>query len=301
MKKVSEIPFVSIIIPVLNEAESLRKCLSSVARQTYPHASYEIIVVDNGSSKTIPQVAAEFDRVIYLKETGGFSYNARNKGIHIARGDFLAFTDADCIPEADWLENGVRRFQEEKNCGIIGGKIKLFFQRENKPNAIELFESLFYLQQEHFIEKMHFSATANLFTCKSVFEQVGIFDSDFTSSGDLEFGNRVYENGLRIVFEQKAIVNHPARNNLSSFLKRERRIRGGAIYLHRQNKSWVNPYELGIISGAVPPLKRMLLFFSNPEIQGFSDKIQMTAILILAHYVKWLETLRLALGGKPLR
>lgn len=294
-------PFVSIIIPVLNEVEQLSVCLSASSNQTYPESKYEIIVVDNGATEIIRQTVEKFEKVKYLKESQGFSYNARNTGIKNAKGEFLAFTDADCIPEKDWLENGVKRFVEEENCGIVGGKIEFFFLDENKPNAVELYESLFYLEQKKYIEQLNFSTTANLFTHKRVFDKVGLFQTDMTSGGDYEFGNRVFENSLRIVYEEKAIIKHPARHDLIKFLNKERRIRGGAISLEKYNKNWVNSQEIGIISGALPPLKRIVSIFSGDELKRISDKFKVAGVLCLTHYVKWFETWRLKFGGKPLR
>lgn len=301
MENSIEKPFVSIIIPVLNEAEQLSICLTALSKQTYPESKYEIIVVDNGTTETVPKTAANFAEVKYLKEPHGFSYNARNTGIHNASSEFLAFTDADCIPENDWLENGINRFLNEKNCGIVGGKIEFFFLDNEKPNAVELYESFFYLEQKIYIEELNFSTTANLFTHKKVFDKAGLFQIAMTSGGDYEFGNRVIENGLRIVYEEKAIVKHPARNNLIKFLNKERRIRGGAISLEKYNKNWVNSQEIGIISGAFPPLKRIVSIFSGDKPENISDKIKVAGILCLTHYVKWFETWRLKFGGKPLR
>ncbi len=301
MKNSVEKPFVSIIIPVLYEAEKLAICLAALSKQTYPEVQFEIIVVDNGTTETVPRTVGKFTKVKYLKEPNGFGFNARNTGVKNAVGEFLAFTDADCIPAKDWLENGVKRFVREENCGIVGGEIEFFFRDNKKPNAVELYESLFYLQQKNLIEELHFSTTANLFTHKKVFEKVGLFQTAMTSGGDYEFGNRVYETGLRVVYEKNAVIKHPARYDLKNFLNKERRIRGGALSFEKYDKNWVNAHEIGVISGAVPPLKRIVSIFSGEKPTGFSDKIKVSAVLCVAHYAKWVETLRLKSGGKPLR
>ncbi len=93
-------PFVSVIIPVYNDAGRLRICLAALHKQTYDSDRYEIIVIDNGSdpSPVMDNLKVEFDNVVYDQELTPGSYAARNKGITIAKGDVIAFTDADCIP-----------------------------------------------------------------------------------------------------------------------------------------------------------------------------------------------------------
>lgn len=98
--------FVSVIIPVLNDSERLKLCLEALEHQTYPKKLYEVIVVDNGSDQSIGSVVSKFTQATATAESHPGSYVARNKGILIAQGDIIAFTDADCIPALDWIEKG---------------------------------------------------------------------------------------------------------------------------------------------------------------------------------------------------
>ena len=115
--------FVSVIIPVFNDTEKLQLCLKALENQTYPQELYEIIVIDNNSDRNITEVTKQFKQVSLTQESKRGSYAARNQGIKIARGDLLAFTDSDCIPTANWLENGVNKLLLVSNCGIVAGKI----------------------------------------------------------------------------------------------------------------------------------------------------------------------------------
>jgi glycosyltransferase involved in cell wall biosynthesis len=82
-------PFVSVIIPVFNDAEHLRLCLRALAQQTYPSSCYEVIVVDNGSDdlEAIQAVVAGFGQAIAVLEPTPGSYAARNRGIALAQGE----------------------------------------------------------------------------------------------------------------------------------------------------------------------------------------------------------------------
>src|ERR1041385_8126335 len=105
--------FVSVIIPVWNDPERLTKCLDALRKQTYPAHSYEIIVVDNGSAVPVDRVVASYGhaRVVHEQRVG--SYAARNSGLKVARGQVIAFTDADCLPAPDWIEKGVAHLKRE--------------------------------------------------------------------------------------------------------------------------------------------------------------------------------------------
>ncbi|WP_169743680.1 glycosyltransferase family 2 protein [Methanolacinia paynteri] len=94
---------ISIIIPVLNEEETIAKCLRSLLKQNCPRDSYEIIIVDGGSSDNTCEIAISYaDQVIRQKSEG--IGGARREGAMTANGEILAFTDADTIHPPFWLE-----------------------------------------------------------------------------------------------------------------------------------------------------------------------------------------------------
>src|SRR5262245_17282465 len=96
-------PTFSIVVPVHNGGELLRRCLLSLTTLALDRRKYEIVVVDNNSTDRTLDIIKEFD-VVHASETiSQGSYAARNKGIQCSRGRFIAFTDADCIAHPDWL------------------------------------------------------------------------------------------------------------------------------------------------------------------------------------------------------
>ena len=97
----TNMPLVSIIIPVYKVESYLRRCLDSIVSQTY--TNLEIILVDDGSPDNCPQICDEYaakdKRIIVIhKENGGLS-DARNAGLDICRGEFISFVDSD-----DWVD-----------------------------------------------------------------------------------------------------------------------------------------------------------------------------------------------------
>src|SRR4051794_296822 len=90
-------PFVSIIIPVYNDGERLRTCLTALSKQTYPAERFEVLVIDNGSKVSPGPIVADFPFAKLSIETRPGSYCARNNGLALAKGEMFAFTDADCV------------------------------------------------------------------------------------------------------------------------------------------------------------------------------------------------------------
>jgi glycosyltransferase involved in cell wall biosynthesis len=101
---------VSFIIPVLNGDKEIGRCLDSIRNQKFPPEAYEVLVVDNGSTDRTCQLVSEFG--FNVQVIPGVSVAAlRNRGAGIARGDYLAFVDADVELASDWLENGLMGFR----------------------------------------------------------------------------------------------------------------------------------------------------------------------------------------------
>ena len=229
-------PFVSVIIPVFNDAERLRICLTALEQQTYPRSSYEVIVVDNGSNKgqNISDLVAQFGQAKAAYESIIGSYAARNKGISLATGDVLAFTDADCIPALNWLENGVKTLLEQPDCGLVAGEVAIFFKDSTRPRVVELYEQVYAFPQKAFIEKHKFGVTANIFTFRVVMNHAGLFNASLKSGGDVDLGQRVLSLGYPQIYADNVCVAHPALYSWQQLYKKHLRIAGGLFDLQQK-------------------------------------------------------------------
>lgn len=301
MSKIS-IPFVSVIIPVYNDPERLKICLQALEEQTYHRSSYEIIVVDNGSDESIEPIVAEFTQAEASFEPHPGSYATRNKGLSLARGEVIGFTDSDCIPATDWIEKGVKNLLRVPNCGIIGGRIDLFFQDPDHPTAVELFDKyIMNFEQSKNIEENSFSVTANLFTFKCIVEHVGGFDSELKSRGDVEWGHRVVSFGYTLNYADDVCVAHPARRSFAQLRQRMIRLTGGFEDLSRKNSSLLLKHDRQEFSlSLIPSLRTFLQIWQNQQLT-LADKVKVTLIGAAVKYVKVQEKLRLKLRGKSAR
>lgn len=263
-------PSVSVIIPVQNDRDRLRRCLHLLQQQTL--SASEIIVVDNNSTEDIASTCAEFPIVQYYQESKQGSYAARNRGIAIATGEILAFTDADCMPMAEWLEHGVAALAE---ADLVAGHIEFCF-KSHRPTPIEYVDALSHLRQRDYA--LHgYAATANAFTRREWFNGIGGFRDELLSLGDREWGQRLTAAGGSVVYCADMIVRHPARASMRSLLNK---VRSQAVHKHK-----LQPWKRGDLVKQVLPLGLQFWrsVYRDPNLQKW-EKVQ---FIWIVHRVKW--------------
>ncbi|MFQ4142096.1 glycosyltransferase [Chlorogloeopsis sp. ULAP02] len=292
-------PLVSVIIPVFNDSQRLKLCLDALEKQTYPKHCYEVIVVDNASEENTENVVSQFSQATVAYESNPGSYAARNKGISLAKGEIIAFTDSDCIPAQNWIEKGVARLLEAPECGLVGGKIQLFFKSPNKLTLVELYESVVAFPQKQYIQEIRFAATANLFTFKKVLEKVGYFDSNLKSRGDLEWGQRVFRAGYKQIYADDVCVMHPARYTFSQLHQKIQRVAGGIYDLKTEKSLFKSLKE--VYRDLRPPIKFIVKYFPDEKLRGINKKMQFTLVTLSIHYLRAWENMQLRLGANSKR
>ncbi len=292
-------PFVSIIMPVYNDGERLRLCLAALEKQTYPADRFEVIVIDNGSRQSPESIVAEYPHAKFLLETRPGSYCARNKGLSVAQGDMLAFTDADCVPKPTWLEKGIEAFAKEPNAGLVAGKIQVFFRDPGKPTFVEVYESVRAFPQDSYVSDHHYGATANMITSRAMMNEIGPFNDALKSSGDKDWGNRVYKTGRKLIYADDAVVEHPARSTWSELYKKIARIAAGHWQMDGKPR-----YTFGkMLLDLRPPIASWIGWWSNDALRGASwkKKTQVISVFTFIRYVTAYETWRVYKGATATR
>lgn len=196
----------SVIIPHYNQPDALRRCLDSLIGQDMPASGFEIIVVDNHSPGGVDGLAALYPSVRFLDEPMRGAACARNRGMAAARGPVFAFIDADCIAQADWLRRGVEGLE---GADLSGGDICVTISNPGAPTPVEAFEQVFAFRQRLYINRKHFSVTANLFARREVAEAIGPFVNGVAE--DAHWCQRARMLGFRLAFNDTSIISHPAR------------------------------------------------------------------------------------------
>lgn len=295
-------PLVSIIIPVYNDIERLVYCLKALEEQTYPKDRYEVIVVDNGSDESIEMFVLSFPQAKFAREMKPGSYAARNVGIDMASGEILGFTDSDCIPAPDWIANGVAAMQSAPEMGFVGGQVELILKNPGRPSFIERQQVFRSFDQRRFVEELHFSVAANMFTSKKVIEKVGRFNRELKSLGDVDWGQRARLTGYKQLYGEDVIVRHPTRKTLRSLFKKRKRVMGGIFLAKRLNCYWGIGFQK-IEHAACSPIYIIKRNWSKGNLDGynFKEKALFIMFVYLMDWVGILERLRLRFGGEPFR
>ncbi len=254
-------PFVSVIVPVYNDPEGIQRCLEALGSQTYPEERFEVLVVDNGSTDHTREVIKEFDVELLVEDEVQGSYAARNRGIENAEGEILAFTDADCTSEPEWITEGVKTLEEE-NADLVGGRV--VFEFSEKKTAAERFDASVNMRNDQSV-RGGVAKTANVFTKRIVIEDIGCFPQHLRSGGDVYWSSAATDAGYNLVYGAEAIVRHPSRQ-LRELLRKQYRVGTGQIEIWRlDGQSAV----LMLVKGFLQfPLKVLGFFLEEGESEG---------------------------------
>lgn len=231
---------ISVIIPVYNGENDLPELIACLEKQTYPQDLVEYLIVDNNSSDRTAKIIADASQTnkkkgINLKHLTEAkiqsSYAARNLGIRQAKYDVLAFTDADCRPQADWLIELVKPFKNE-GVGIVVGEI--FALTGN--SLLEQYAERKELMSQKFLLEHNFcpyGQTANIAIRKQAFIEVGLFRPYLTTGGDADMCWRIQrESNWQLEYAAKAIISHRHRSNFKTFKSQFYRYGCSNKYLH---------------------------------------------------------------------
>lgn len=221
-------PGVTVVVPMLDAAATLPALLDALADQQDAPA-YDVVLVDNGSTDDSVAIATAHPlRPRVVRETRRGSYAARNAGLAATGAEVLAFTDADCVPDRQWLARGVAA---TRRAPLVGGSVEVI--RSANPTVWERLDAGHYLDQRENVEILGFAATANLLARREVFDLLGGFEAGLRSGGDRELCRRARAAGLGLVYADDALVRHHPRTTLRATWALNRRIGYSLRDLHR--------------------------------------------------------------------
>jgi glycosyltransferase involved in cell wall biosynthesis len=233
----SFLPHVSVVIPIYNGEKDLPDLISCLLGQTYPKQQVEYLLVDNNSSDrtlTFLETAAEHCPITIrpLSENQiQSSYAARNTGIRAAKSEIIAFTDADCRPQHQWLEALVQPFVKQ-DVTIVAGEIAAL---PGKTLLEQYADRQDTLSQKHTLAHKFcpYGQTANLAIRRIAFEKAGLFRPYLTTGGDADMCWRILKENIgHLEFSPRAIVQHRHRATLKELESQWRRYGRSNRYLH---------------------------------------------------------------------
>ncbi len=234
---------VSIIVPTFRRPEILKETLDALTHLDFPKDEYEIIVVDDGSADSTPEIVKNFQKGLprltyHFQENSGVA-KARNEGARLTKGDVLIFNDDDIIIESDNIQRHLRHLSEFGSCLVCGhweftpelaesmkstqfGRYRMamenWYKEENKK---ELIRDNCYRSQT--------ISPQNASVYRKDFWHIGGFDEEFPYAGceDQEFNLRAVKAGYKFIYDYDIrMLNNDRRIDIEQFGERNRR---GAI------------------------------------------------------------------------
>lgn len=231
---------ISVVVPTYNEEQNIEGCLRSLADQTVPRDTYEIIVVDGNSKDKTRELAEPLaDRVFVQtsKRVGG----ARNDGAMAAKGDIIATTDADCILPRDWVERIERNFAER---GIVQLYGTVYPLEGGIRNHLSLLGANTFARLGYHTRTIYFTLGCNTAFDREAFLRAGMYRC-IDAGDDLEIAQRmrkigkVYlDPGLKIGFSMRRYQQFGTLKSISEWLYIVLRggEAGGTTYSQREYK-----------------------------------------------------------------
>jgi len=282
-------PNTSVIVPVFNDQQGIERCILALRAQTAPRESFEIIVVDNGSKPAIYLATAEYNVILIRCNTPG-SYAARNAGVAASTGRTLAFTDADCEPSPDWIENGRAALAEAPGT-IVGGEVLV--SHPDPRTGTGLYQHIIGFRQRENIEDRGFAVTANMFCTRQDFLTIGEFQTSLLSGGDMEWGHRALKAGIPTVYAAGVIVTTPPRVTLLSAIRQARRVAGGRRQLATMGFEWVGKKRFRHRHSRL----RTLLSSAQSKKLSLPETARVVVAAFSIYAATAFETVRLMFGG----
>ena len=206
---------VSVVIPHLNQAQALARCLASLAAGT--EVPDEVVVVDNGSHE-LPVAVCEATGARLLQEPTPGPGPARNRGAATTTGEVLAFIDADCLADPRWIA-AIRAGFADPAAEILGGDVRIAYTDPERLTLLEAYESIYAYRMDIYIRRDGFTGTGNLAVRRPVLEAVGPF-AGLGVAEDIDWGKRATAAGHRITYVPEMRAYHPARTSFSDLLRK---------------------------------------------------------------------------------
>ena len=256
-------PRVSVVVASYNGERTLRACLESLARLKYP--DYEVLLVDDGSTDSTPGIAREFPGFRYIHQDNHGLSIARNTGIAASTGEIVAFTDADCRADEDWLYYLVG--------GLLGGEFAAigghnFLPPDDSFIAAAVMASpggpahvmLTDREAEHV-------PGCNMAFYKWALSEIGGFDPAFRKAGDdVDVCWRLQECGCKIGFNPAGFVWHYRRSTIRTYLKQQAGYGEAEALLMRKHPEYFNFFGGGIWRGRIYTASKFGVILQRPVI-----------------------------------
>lgn len=241
-------PAVTVVIPVRNDAARLRQCLASMLANEQPDGGTEILVADNGSRDGSAEVGASVGATVLSLPDLSVA-QLRNRAASAAKGQVLAFVDADHLVDRHWLVHGLETLARHHAAGV-GAEYQCPAGGTWVQQAYDRFRA-----HRAGVHETEWLGSGNLIVLRDAFFRVGGFDDSLETCEDVDLCNRLRAAGLRLVSDSRLLSVHlgdPATLRALFF---------GELWRGRDNirVSLRGPMTLRALPSAILPVANLLL------------------------------------------
>ncbi|HUO06529.1 MAG TPA: glycosyltransferase [Candidatus Binataceae bacterium] len=251
----AKLPMVSVVICAYNAERTMRACLESLRKLDYPN--FEVVIVDDGSRDRTAEISMDFPEFRLIRQPNKGLSTARNVGMHAARGEFIAYTDSDCVVDPHWLTLMVRSIEEHGFDGCGGPNYAPHEETwvgascsasPGAPSHVLVAAN----RAEHL-------AGCNMVFSKASLLKVGGFDPQFTAAGDdVDICWRLLDAGFHLGFCPGAFVWHFRRNTIKAYYGQQRGYGRAEALLYPRYASRFNVMGQIAWRGTIPGIARTI-------------------------------------------
>jgi GT2 family glycosyltransferase len=272
-------PFFSIIIPTYNRPQQLANCLKALSRIDYPRDCFEVIVVDDGSMTPLNGVVVPMLRYLnltLLTQPNSGAAIARNTGAKQAKGEFLVFTDDDCLPDSQWLQAFANHLAKTTDT-LVGGKTVNALSQNPYSTASQMLLDYVYSSYNSNPPEARFFTSNNIAISAIEFHRIGGFASNFNiASEDREFCQRWLEHGYKMIYAPTALISHTHHLTFFSFWQQHFNYGRGAFCFYQTISTSKSNKQ------AIQPLS----YYLNLLFYPFSQKSALSALLLTVLFLE---------------
>lgn len=244
-------PFVSIIIPVRNVGKIIGQCLESLKNLNYPMDKYEVIISDSESSDNTQEVVKKYAAT--LVSTPKRSVVAgRNEGFKIAKGDFVAFSDADCVMDKNWIQNSLKYFEDPK-IGAVGGPN--ITPDDDKPFAKAVgfvFDQPIFTAGSVYgrilknTKEVKSIPGCNVIYRRESLDKVMPMDETLLEAEDYVTNQKIRYLGYKLLYTPDTIVWHYRRPSPKKFFRQMHRYAIGRLLIGKKDRKMINLTHIAV-------------------------------------------------------
>jgi succinoglycan biosynthesis protein ExoA len=302
--------FISVIVPVRNEAEHIEHVLHQLIQQDYDQQYFEIIVIDGLSTDGTPDLVANYAKkytnIRLYSNPKRLSSAARNIGIRQSRGDVVLIVDGHCELKDDMLLCKLAEAYQRSGADCLGRP-----QPQEVAGSTPLQQAIalarasrlghhpasyIYSSKESFVPAQSVAVAY----CRKVFNKVGLFDEHFDACEDVEFNYRVDQAGLRCFFTPDIAVHYQPRGSLRGLFRQLFRYGRGRVCLFRKHPetftigSFVPAlFWLGVLFGWIGGFRWPVLWLAYFGALGLYGVVILLGVVLIAFSHKQIRLLPL--------